>query len=322
MADLKARSFVPESWSAGRVSVTETGVGMFDVGPREGPAQLMVKLPLCDWAAGALQTHVQVVTRLAADPRLAGWSDLLPVIRCEGRVGDLDYVVEGLLPGRPASSFLAAGDGADALRAAGRAISGIHEQTGERLSVDDAVIDAWVWSPVRAVCSALPAASRSDWRIDALERIGENVASALNGRDVQVAWVHGDYWPGNVLVSEDKSKVTGIVDWGLAEPRLPLLHDSIDLILFARRIRQRRDVGFLARAMLEDPRLDPTEADVLRMIGLGWPADRSGVRLAVVLAWLRHIGSVAGVGGHVQNPWWVRQNLDPMLRGPLPSFDV
>lgn len=54
MADLKARSFVPESWRAGLVSVTETGVGMFDLGPGGGPAQMMVKLPLCDWAAGAI----------------------------------------------------------------------------------------------------------------------------------------------------------------------------------------------------------------------------------------------------------------------------
>jgi hypothetical protein len=46
----------------------------------------------------------------------------------------------------------------------------------------------------------------------------------------------------------------------------------------------------------------------------------AGVRLAVVLAWLHHIGSVAGVGGEVQNPWWVRQNLDPLLKSPLPSL--
>jgi aminoglycoside phosphotransferase (APT) family kinase protein len=137
-----------------------------------------------------------------------------------------------------------------------------------------------------------------------------------------VAWVHGDYWPGNVLVSEDGSTVTGIVDWSLAEPGLPPLHDTIDLILFARRIRQRRDVGFIARAMLEDPRLDPAEDYVIRTAGLGWPDDSSGLRLAIVLAWLRHIGSVAGVGGHVQNPWWVHQNLDPMLRTPLPSLHI
>jgi glycosyltransferase involved in cell wall biosynthesis/thymidylate kinase len=320
MSDLRAQSFMPESWSAGRLSVTETGVGMFQLGPPEGPAQFMVKVPLCAWAEGALKTHVQVVTRLSADPRLADWSKLLPVIRGEGRAGELSYVVEGLLPGQPASSLVKSGKGAAALRASAQAITGLHEQTGERLCVDDAVVESWVWDPVHAVCAALPAAGRSGWRSDALERIGQNVASALKGRDVQVAWVHGDYWPGNVLVAEDGSTVTGIVDWGFAEPKLPLLHDSIDLILFARRIQQRRDLGFLARAMLEDSHLDQTEDYVLRTVGLGWPADVAGVRLAVVLAWLHHIGSVAGVGGEVQNPWWVRQNLDPLLKSPLPSL--
>ena len=320
MSDLRAQSFMPESWSAGRLSVTETGVGMFQLGPREGPAQLMVKVPLCAWAEGALKTHHQVVTRLSADPRLAEWSKLLPVIRGEGRAGELTYVVESLLPGRPASSLVKSGKGAAALRASAQAITGLHEQTGERLYVDDAVVESWVWDPVHAVCAALPAAWRSGWRSDALERVGQNVASALKGRDVQVAWVHGDYWPGNVLVAEDGSTVTGIVDWGFAEPKLPLLHDSIDLILFARRIQQGRDLGFLARAMLEDLYFDPTEDYILRTVGLGWPADVAGVRLAVVLAWLHHIGSVAGVGGEVQNPWWVRQNLDPLLKSPLPSL--
>jgi thymidylate kinase len=320
VSDLRAQSFMPESWSAGRLFVTETGVGMFQLGPREGPAQLMVKVPLCAWAEGALKKHVQVVTRLSADPRLADWSKLLPVIRCEGRAGELSYVVEGLLPGQPASSLINSGEGAAALRASAQAITGIHAQTGERLRVDDEVVKSWVWDPVHAVRAALPAARRPGWRSDALERVGQNVASALKGRDVQVAWVHGDYWPGNVLVAEDGSTVTGIVDWSLAEPKLPLLHDSIHLILFARRIQQRRDLGFLARAMLEDLHLDPTEDYILRTIGLGWPADVASVRLAVVLAWLHHIGSVAGAGGEVQNPWWVRQNLDPLLKSPLPSL--
>ncbi len=322
LSDMRARSLIPESWGAGRLSVTETGVGMAHVGPRHGPAVLMVKLPVSAWADGALQTHVQVVKRLCADERLADRSGLLPVIRGEGYAGGLRYVVEEMLPGRPASSLLRSKNGAAALQAAARAITAIHDRTGDNLRVDEAVIDAWVWRPVRAVCAALPASGRSGWRSDALERIGENVASALHGREVEVSWVHGDYWPGNVLVSEDGSTVTGIVDWGLAESGLPPLHDSIDLILFARRIRQRRDVGFLARAMLEDPRLDPAESYVVQTVGLGWPADRPGVRLAIVLAWLRHIGGVAGVGGHVQNPWWVRQNLDPMLRTPLPSLHV
>ncbi len=232
------------------------------------------------------------------------------------------YVLEGLLPGRPASSALKSGHGAAALRAAALAIAEIHEQTREPLRIDEAVVDDWVWGPVRAVCAALPASAGSNWRADALERIAACVVSALDGRDIQVAWVHGDYWPGNVLVSEDGSKVTGIVDWDLAGPRLPPLHDAIDLILFARRIEQRRDVGLVARAMLEDPRLDAAEDYVIRTVGLGWLADGPGVRLAIVLAWLRHVGSVAGASGHAHNPWWVRQNLDPFLRNPVSSLDT
>ncbi len=320
MSDLRDRSILPHTWAAGRVAVTDTGLGVASVGPLGGAAQLIVKIPLCPWAKEALESHARVVTRLAADSRLGAWFELLPEIRCEGAAGELNYVVEGLLPGRPASSILTSGNGGQALRAAATAIAGIHEQTARTLCVDEAVVDAWVWRPIRSVGAALPAPGRSDWRSDALERIGDNVFAALDGRDVAVAWVHGDYWPGNVLVSEDGSRVTGIVDWSLAEPALPLLHDSIDLILFARRIRQRRDIGVLARAMLDDPSLDVTEDHILRTIGLGWAADPAGLRLAVVLAWLRHIGSLAGSGREIENPWWVRQNLDPMLRSPLPLF--
>jgi O-antigen/teichoic acid export membrane protein/thymidylate kinase len=322
LSDLQAQSFIPESWRAGRLSVTETGIGLVRLGPRDGPAQLMLKLPLSPSSDGALQTHVQVVRRLAADARLAGSSSLLPVIRGHGRAGELRYVVEDLLPGRPASSALKSGNGGAVLRAAALAIAEIHRQTGEQLHVDEAIVDAWVWGPVRSVRAALPASAGSSWRADALEGIAGFVAPALNGRDIRVAWVHGDYWPGNVLVSEDGSRVTGIVDWDLAGPQLPPLHDAIDLILFARRIQQHRDVGLLARAMLEDPHLDEAEDYVMRTVGLGWPADGPGIRLAIMLAWLRHVGSVAGASGHAHNPWWVRQNLDPFLRSPSPSLQA
>jgi thymidylate kinase len=322
LSDLRSRSCIPASWRKGRLAVTETGLGMVALGPGNGPAQVIVKSPLSSWAEGALRTHIEVVTRLAADPRLAGWSDLLPIIRCEGRARESRYVVESLLPGRPASSLISSGDIGPALRAAATAIADLHERTRERVWIDETVVDVWVRRPIWAVCAEVPAVTQSGWRTDALERIGEKAASALSGRAVDVAWVHGDYWPGNVLVSDDGTRATGIVDWGLAEPRLPPLHDSIDLILHARRIRFGRDLGFLARAMLEDPRLDPAEEHVLQTVGLGWPADPSGFRLAIVVAWLRYISSAVGVGGDAQNRWWVRQNLDPLLRKALHSFDI
>jgi O-antigen/teichoic acid export membrane protein/thymidylate kinase len=316
LADLKTRSFVEDSWVPGRISVTETGVGLVRLGPLEEPGRLIVKLPLSAGAEDALETHVRVVRQLTADSRLRSWSDLLPIIRGEGQAGELRYVVEDLLPGRPASALVRGAARASALTAAAEAIAEMHDRTREQLLADDDVLDSWIWRPVRAVCAALPASLRSNMRVDAFHEIASCAVRAIGGREVRVGWIHGDYWPGNVLVSADGARATGIVDWDLAGPRQPPLHDAMDLILFARRIEQGRDLGILACSMLEDAGLDPVEEQVIRTVGLGWPADEAGIRIAVVLAWLRHVGSVAGVSGHGQNPWWVRRNLDPVLRIP------
>ena len=70
-----------------------------------------------------------------------------------------------------------------------------------------------------ADCRATPAA----WT-----GCGRSCTRPCSGARSSCAWVHGDFWPGNVLVSrrteERAATVTGIVDWENATARRPARH--------------------------------------------------------------------------------------------------
>lgn len=55
------------------------------------------------------------------------------------------------------------------------------------------------------------------------------VQRRLRRHRAPTTWVHGDYWPGNLLVAD--GKVTGVVDWERAEPAGGPLRDRVRFVL-------------------------------------------------------------------------------------------
>lgn len=71
-------------------------------------------------------------------------------------------------------------------------------------------------------CAREPAARQ------VLDRL-TGVRRRLQGHRAPTTWVHGDFWPGNLLVEDDR--VTGVVDWERAEPAGGPLRDRIRFVL-------------------------------------------------------------------------------------------
>jgi len=56
----------------------------------------------------------------------------------------------------------------------------------------------------------------------------------LAGRTLTVSWVHGDFTPGNILVTPDGTSVTGIIDWDhSASKELPQLDFGASVAVYA-----------------------------------------------------------------------------------------
>lgn len=316
LAALEAARLVPAfDWTVHEARWSDTGVALVSIGPPGEPARLIVKFADPGPALDALRAQEDRLARLHSDPRLADWATIVPRVLHAGFVDAVPYFVETALAGIPATQLF----GEARLRQrllpiAAEVIAGLHERTATPARVDDVVLDDWIEAPIRAIATALEG-RRGGGRETrgALEGLGRELRAGLAGREASIGWIHGDYWPGNILVAADGSRISGIVDWDLASDGQLALHDPIHLVLLTRRLVSGRELGDIVRGLLAGDPLESAERSALAAAGFRPSTWERDAREAVLLVWLRHVGFFALIPGQGSNPRWVRRNVMAVL---------
>lgn len=302
-------------WRVLQAQWSQTGVVVLVLGTSAGSPVAVLKAAYGDAAAEGLQLQTRTLAALHEEGRLRDWRSLLPRIMAVGEIAGLRYTLQEALPGVDAA--LATGDQARRLRLMALAAEGIrplHQRTAELARADDSFLAQVVGQPIelirRAVRSELPLN-----RDQAIERLKGELYHALVGRELWVSWIHGDLWLGNVLISPDEAKVTGIIDWSMAGRRELALHDVLHLILHARQVMQHQELGDTVRAALMDAEWQPHERILLEAEELSLPLHKGAMRTMVLLYWLRRLSSIFEQGrGHARNGVWVAWNIDRVLQ--------
>ena len=292
-------------WFTEAVTLTDTAVVVAVARCRATGRRRVVKMPCTAEGAESLRRQTAVLTALHADTRLAGWVDVVPRHRTRGEIAGHLYWIEDAVPGTPVPDA--------ALRnpvfaAAVRLIEDLHARTGDERTVEATDVAAWVDQPLSLLRSFYAAQHRPGPSIAALGRLSARLSDELAGRRIRTSWIHGDFWPGNMLISG--SAVTGVVDWDQAEPHQLPLQDLLHLSLFTVRVRERRELGDVVVRCLRDGLADVT--GVPRPQLDGWLGDLSHTS-AVLLFWLRHVSLYIASGGHGDNRNWVRRNVHNVL---------
>lgn len=294
-------------WSLHAARTTETGVAVVAAGRAGREPEVIVKVAVAAPTGAQLRRHVAAVRTLSGDTRAGPWLRFVPKILSAGDIEDRFYVVERAIPGVPAATLMASRSSrAELCEAALSTITTLHRLTARSLVVDQATLDRWVSIPV-AVLRRVGRLSR--W----LDRVQDELCTFLTGRTVEVSWVHGDYWPGNVLADGASRSLTGIVDWEFsADDELPA-HDGFHFVLFTRLIADRSNLGPLVRDLLRGrPSTAPLRGQLERFVPSG---DPQWFRNALLLYWLRHLAAHLGQPATGTNQWvWVRRNVTPVLR--------
>src|SRR5205823_1847384 len=155
-----------------------------------------------------------VLSQLRSDARLGDLRALLPEELAWGRIGDQAFVVESALPGIDARGML------DDPRLSGRLESValdvaavLHERTSRTVTVDRDLTARWIEEPLREIVRLRGAYPRIAMHERTLEELAQKMTEAFLGRRMVISWLHGDFFPGNILVSPDATTVTGLVDW-------------------------------------------------------------------------------------------------------------
>jgi hypothetical protein len=262
-----------------------------------------------------LQRQAEIESRLRADPRLAGWAALVPEPLAAGRVSGHAFLVERALPGgSPLGRLADAVRRVEIVEQAATVIGGLHERTARTLVVDEARVDRWVRDRARTVASGLSMSGPDRGRLDALARTERELVDAYLGRETTASWIHGDYWPGNLLL-DGVGAIVGIVDWDRAAPDEPPLHDLLHLLLYTRRVVSGVEPGRLvADAMAGDP-WPPNERRILASTpGGAFLRDARERRATLLLYWLRFVAaSFEQADWFARNRRWVANNVDAVL---------
>jgi aminoglycoside phosphotransferase (APT) family kinase protein len=297
----------PVSWKVQHLDWTEGDVVVALVGPPGGAGVIVLKLPHTAVGVTGLRRQFGVLSQLHANEALGEWRTLLPRPILEAELAGQPYFAESAVPGRDMGGCLSQPSvRRAAYDTAMSAIRVLHRLTASSIVVDEAVLRRWVDEPVQTLRGLV----RSQ---EAVNRLVDQLHADLAGQTVQVGWIHGDFWPRNLLVDESRTALTGIVDWDLAEPGELPMHDVLNLLLATPQIVQGRGLGDMVRAYLNGaPWLTDRQA-VLDEARCSMPATISE-RTMLLLYWLRFIVTyLRNCPDRARDERWMHANVERVL---------
>lgn len=305
----QSRALPPDAWSVQRAFWTGRNVTFVYTGPRGKFPVLVLRLAHTALGESSLRREMASLGDLRANPSLAGMLDLLPEPLAGGFIDGRFYSVQWALPGfNMGESLLRQPEcRQSSTLSALSIIAQLHRNTARKAVVDARMLDCWVHARLRS----LEPLARDD---GPLKRLGSELDAALIEREVRIGWIHGDFWPGNVLVARDGASVCGIVDWDLASPDELPEHDLLHFELSAECLLTGSEIGDVvlrrlngqppkgqARAFLAD--LDQTSFGI-----------ETRERAMILLYWLRFVTNYL-----LDNPyragdrWWMGRNVRGVL---------
>ena len=318
----------PWPWRAASAIPTVTDASVIALSlPGQAPSALL-KLARTPAAAESLLAQWENLAALRQAAGAEDWPFQLPRVWLAGSLDRQAYSIEAMLPGEPASAWLAQpGARQRALEAAASAIAGLHLRTIQTLPVDQALLDEWVDQRLAAIQGAAPYRFQRKPLQPPIDRLRQDLSAALRSQRVAVAWIHGDFSPGNTLLAPGGAAVLSLIDWDCAALDLPQL-DLIHFLISTRMIVQNREMGEVMIDLLDGEGWSPEEKALLLSEQRALPGNRLDGRTLLLLAWLRHVAANLTKSSRYQRHWlWFDRNvarvlrqLDPQRASRSPAF--
>lgn len=300
------------------ITRSDVVVLMLSSSPAATPTQVL-KLPLTADAERSTTQHRQVVTTLHGMPMLRSFYALVPRALAWGAFEDQIYYLETAIAGEVASDLVRRrAEPASFKHEAVRAIRQLHLGTAQRRVVDTAAFARLAGDDLGSLYQQSERWPVPTLMRDALQSLEALLRRRLVGLDLPFGWIHGDYWPGNMLVQP--GGLSGIIDWDRAMPnQLPLL-DILHLLAYVRKMQQRTELGeeivnYLLPAAFEQPERALID-ETLTYYGL--PKDAEFWRAASYLYWLRFAAANLARYPRLQtDTFWLSKNVINVLKRDL-----
>jgi O-antigen/teichoic acid export membrane protein len=284
------------------VTVSDTAVLIVSDASRAA----VLKVAATERGMAALRREEEVLTLLAGDARLGSWRQMIPAVLDTFEFTGGRALLTNRLEGRDARELFARLDGCDHAAAA---IGPLHRLDTGRFPVDDELLERWVAEPTERLRRVVPAYTRLQPEVS---RVKSYLSDELSQRTLTMGWVHGDFYPGNVLVDAN-GKVSGVVDTAQTQQRgLPVL-DLAHWVLTLPGDGGPEQLGARVATRLDQEQCW-TDSETKFLLQAPGGGELSG-RLVLLLTWLRHVDSnLVKSERYANNPIWLRRNVFPVLR--------
>jgi aminoglycoside phosphotransferase (APT) family kinase protein len=308
----------PALWQVQRVAWpkwSRKGVTVALVGPEGKEPRVALKLPHTEMGVKSLQRQRRILQELGSDSRLADIRPFLPRVLAQGVVKGQFYSVEEALPGISAESLMFDMERRPGLQGAAAEIaSRLHMSTVSSVIVDPTHIERWVNAPARIIRRVARRLPEPTFYAAAVRSLEEELHDALMGRRIATSWIHGDFWPGNLLVNRS-GEITGIIDWERAMADEPPLHDLIHLLLFTRKQVHKWGEADVIAALSGGVRWTREEQVLIERSLATLPGMAIEERAVVLLYWLRHTAATVGLlPEYARNRDYLANNVEAVLR--------
>ncbi|NUL04364.1 aminoglycoside phosphotransferase family protein [Streptomyces lunaelactis] len=282
---------------------------------QRGTWAVAVKHPRNERSADALAREWEVLRELAADDRLEPWRQQLPQAVGYRPDGPSRMLAQGWLAGVPAGPLVPRRP-EELHRTVTSALSFLAElrdATGHRQPAAERVGE-WVEPQLEILATEIGwcRAGEGAAGLEALRRrLDEGLASAV----LTQAWTHGDFHPGNVLLSEERTRVTGVYDWGNARSDGPSEIDAYTFVLAVREALSGRPLGRLVADTLRAGGLPAADRALLLAAAVDPDDCADDPALLPLLTWLWHVaGNVRKSPQFGRSRWWVTDTVAPVLK--------
>lgn len=306
----------PVTWVIHNYVRTVTDMTVVTLGPAKGEAIAVLKMPRSSNGSSSSQRQRMVLEALDNDPRLRDWDVMLPKIIAAGEFRDQPFIVEDKIPGIDGRRWLfEGGDVSRFLETAAGTIGELHQKTTRLTLVDDGLLNHWIDQPIETILKAVEKPMDKSSYAQPLRRLSAELHRELAGKTVGVSWTHGDYVPGNILLTNDGSQIYGIVDWELAHnDDLPML-DLMQLLLSTTILVKKREMGELVRRKLNGRPWTPQELVLIEAEQRCIPGDLIDLKTTLLLCWLRHIAGNLTKSTWYAGHWvWLAENFESVVQ--------
>ncbi len=308
---------LPETWTNLRQIPTVTDMQVYFLGSPGMIPVAVLKLPRTEQGMQSAFREKENMEKLHADSRLLEIRRLIPKVLIHGEVENQIYLVEQIIPGMTAHDFFRYRLRSAHIQAKAIAkITEFHRRTATTRQIGSEEIKRWVDEPIAIVQNSLANLSVLDSYQPALNRLADRLSSAFSGCYFPLSWIHGDFAPGNILVTPDGEDITGFVDWEIAQnDSLPFVDLSM-LLITTRMVIHQQEMGLVVRSLLADERWTRNEVGFWNWANQQWNCDLDDRQAVILLCWLQHVANnISKSSRYRYHRLWVFNNIETVLRG-------